>query len=122
MFDNWINEWEYPNIGIPFGETQTAGHDMYFMDYRNLDAVGEPIIVHVENEGDLEDIKITKVADNFKEFLKMVLSGKLSEQPEKLLIFILWWIEYDRFQSLFIRKPCKINADIRKKIMNHIDV
>ena len=79
MFDNWINEGEYPNIGIPFGETQTAGHDMYFMDYRNLDAVGEPIIVHVENEGDLEDIKISKVADNFKEFLEMVLSGKFSE-------------------------------------------
>ena len=52
---------------------------MYFMDYRNLDTIGEPIIVHVENEGDLEDIKITKVADNFKEFLEMVLSGKLSE-------------------------------------------
>jgi glutaredoxin-related protein len=52
---------------------------MYFMDFRNLDTVGEPIIVHVKNEGDLEDIKITKVADNFKEFLEMVLSGKLSE-------------------------------------------
>ena len=36
MFDNWINEWEYPNIGIPFGETQTAGHDMYFMDLEIL--------------------------------------------------------------------------------------
>lgn len=21
MYDNWINEWQYPNIGIPFGET-----------------------------------------------------------------------------------------------------
>ena len=29
MYDNWINEWEYPKIGIPFGETQSAGHDMY---------------------------------------------------------------------------------------------
>ena len=79
MFDNWINEWEYPNIGIPFGETQTAGHDMYFMDYRNLDRAGEPAIVHVENEGGLEDIRITKVADNFKSFLEMVLSGNLSD-------------------------------------------
>lgn len=79
MFDNWINEWEYPNIGIPFGETQTAGHDMYFMDYRNLDSAGEPAIVHVENEGGLEDIRITKVADNFKSFLEMVLSGNLSD-------------------------------------------
>ena len=79
MFDNWMNEWEYPDIGIPFGETQTAGHDMYFMDFRDLDHNGEPAIVHVENEGDPEDIRITKVADNFKAFLEMVLSGNLSE-------------------------------------------
>lgn len=79
MFDNWLNEWEYPNIGIPFGETQTAGHDMYFLDYRNLDANSEPAIVHVENEGDVEDITITKVADNLMSFLEMVLSGKLSD-------------------------------------------
>ena len=77
MFDNWINEWEYPNIGIPFGETQSGGHDMYFMDYRNLDTNGEPVIVHIENEGDIEDIKIKKVADNFKAFLEMVLLGSL---------------------------------------------
>ena len=79
MFDNWINEWEYPNIGIPFGETQTAGHDMYFMDYRNLGTSGEPTIVHIGNEGSPEDIRITKVADNLKAFLEMVLSGNLSE-------------------------------------------
>ena len=79
MFENWMNEWEYPNIGIPFGETQTAGHDLYFMDCRDLDADGEPSIVHVENEGGPEDIKITKVADNFADFLEMVLAGKLSE-------------------------------------------
>ena len=78
MFDNWMNEWEYPNIGIPFGETQTAGHDLYFMDCRELDADGEPIIVQVENE-DPDDIRITKVADNLAEFLEMVLEGQLSE-------------------------------------------
>ena len=79
MFNNWINEWEYPNIGIPFGETQSAGHDMYFMDYRNPGSDGEPAIVHVENEGDPEDIRITKVAEDLTSFLEMVLSGKLSE-------------------------------------------
>ena len=25
MYDNWKNEWEYPDIGIPFGETESAG-------------------------------------------------------------------------------------------------
>ena len=41
---------------------------MYFMDYRNLDADGEPVIVRIENE-DPEDIQIKKVANNLKEFL-----------------------------------------------------
>lgn len=77
MFINWIEEWEYPNIGIPFGETQTAGHDMYFMDFRNLDTDGEPEIVLVENEGSPDDFKITFVAKNLKEFIEKVLNGGL---------------------------------------------
>ena len=76
---NWMNEWEYLNIGIPFGETKTAGHDMYFMYFEDVDYTGEPAIVNVENEGDPEDARITKVADNLRLFLEMVLSGDLSE-------------------------------------------
>ena len=63
-------------LKIPFGETKTAGHDMYFGD---VDYTGEPAIVNVENEGDPEDVRITKVADNLRLFLEMVLSGDLSE-------------------------------------------
>ncbi len=74
MFENWIEEWEYPNIGIPFGETQSAGHDMYFMDYRRIDASGEPAIVRIENEGDPEDIKMYYVAENLVEFVKMIMN------------------------------------------------
>lgn len=76
MFSNWIDEWEYPNIGIPFGETQSAGHDMYFMDMRELDENGEPAIVRVDNEGDPEDVEIIKVADNLEEFIIKILSGE----------------------------------------------
>lgn len=36
-FKLWINEWEYPDIGIPFGETQSGGHNIYFMDYTSVD-------------------------------------------------------------------------------------
>jgi hypothetical protein len=32
--DNWINEWEYPNIGIYFGNCPSGGHDMIALDYR----------------------------------------------------------------------------------------
>lgn len=69
MYDNWINEWEYPNIGIPFGETQSAGHDMYFMDFRTVDENGEPRIVLIDNESDND---VTVVANNFQEFLTKI--------------------------------------------------
>lgn len=76
MIENWIGEWGYPQIGIPFGETQSAGHDMYFMDYRILNQSGEPIIVRVELEGCTENIVIKHVADSFEEFIQMVLEKK----------------------------------------------
>lgn len=69
MYDNWINEWEYPNIGIPFGETQSAGHDMYFMDFETVDKNGEPRIVLIDNE---LDNNVTVVANNFDEFLTKI--------------------------------------------------
>lgn len=69
MYDNWISEWVYPNIGIPFGETQSAGHDMYFMDFRMVDENGEPRIVLVDNE---MGNSVTVVANNLKEFLAKV--------------------------------------------------
>ena len=71
MFDNWRNEWEYPDIGIPFGETASAGHDMYYMDYRVTDANGEPRIVRIDNEMGNE---VFFVADNLPEFIRMILS------------------------------------------------
>ena len=69
MYDNWISEWEYPNIGIPFGETQSAGHDMYFMDFRMVNENGEPRIVLVDNE---MGNSVTVVANNLEEFLVKV--------------------------------------------------
>ena len=77
MFDNWKNEWEYPDIGIPFGETASAGHDMYYMDFRYKDADGEPRIVRIDNEMDNE---IYYVAENLAEFIRLVLRN---EPPEE---------------------------------------
>lgn len=73
MFENWKDEWEYPDIGIPFGETQSAGHDMYYMDYRSVDENGEPRIVRIDNEG---DNAVYFVADNLVEFVKMVYENQ----------------------------------------------
>ena len=79
MFDNWKNEWEYPDIGIPFGETQSAGHDMYYMDFRVTDEDGEPRIVRIDNEMDNE---VFVVADNLPEFIKMILSNEPLDEFE----------------------------------------
>ncbi len=73
MYDNWRNEWEYPDIGIPFGETASAGHDMYYMDFRVTDDTGEPRIVRIDNEMNNE---VFVVADNLPEFIKMILSNE----------------------------------------------
>jgi hypothetical protein len=73
MFDNWRNEWEYPDIGIPFGETDSAGHDMYYMDFRVVDEAGEPRIVRIDNEMDNE---IYFVANNLVEFLTMIYNNQ----------------------------------------------
>ena len=82
MFDNWKNGWEYPDIGIPFGETISGGHDMYYMDYRSVDDNGEPRIVHIDNEG---EVQISFVANNLVEFIKIVLANKeLSARGERL--------------------------------------
>lgn len=73
MFENWKDEWQYPDIGIPFGETRSGGHDMYYMDYGSVDENGEPRIVRIDNEG---DISIYFVADNLVEFIKMVFKNQ----------------------------------------------
>jgi hypothetical protein len=73
MFDNWKNEWEYPDIGIPFGETQSAGHDMYYMDLRVTDEKGEPRIIRIDNEMDNE---VFAVAPNLVSFIQMILEDE----------------------------------------------
>ena len=101
-FDNWKNEWEYPDIGIPFGETQSAGHDMYYMDFRVTDENGEPRIVRIDNEMNNE---VFVVAENFVEFIRLILKNEpldekatgegglanyvppVKEKPEKESIF-----------------------------------
>ena len=76
-FENWKEEWEYPDIGIPFGETQSAGHDMYFMDFGTVDENGEPRIVLIDNE---MDNSVTVVADNLVEFIKLIIANQEIEE------------------------------------------
>jgi len=67
-----IEEWEYPAIGVAFGDCPSGGHDMIFFDYRECGPQGEPKVVHVDQE---MDYKITFLADNFEEFIRGLVPG-----------------------------------------------
>lgn len=62
----WIEEWEYPDIGIAICDCPSAGHDMVFLDYRKCGPEGEPAVVHVDQE---DDFRITHLADSFESFI-----------------------------------------------------
>ena len=63
----WIEEWGYPDIGIYFADTPTAGHDMFCLDYRECGPNGEPKVVHIHQEG---DYKTTLIAESFEAFIR----------------------------------------------------
>lgn len=57
---------------VPFGETQSGGHDVYCMDFSSVDENGEPRIVNVDLEGEVE---LHFIANNFKDFIYMIYNG-----------------------------------------------
>lgn len=63
-----FHEFGFRDTLVPFGETQSAGHDCYCFDY----TTEEPRIVLV----DTEMCSICLVAENFKEFIDMVCEEK----------------------------------------------
>ncbi len=67
----WIEEWEYPDIGVAICDCPSAGHDMIFLDYRECGRDGEPKVVHIDQEW---DYAITVLADNFEEFIEKLCS------------------------------------------------
>lgn len=62
-----IEEWVYPEIGICFAGTPSAGHEMFMFDYRECGKSGIPKVVHIDQEG---DYRITLVAETFEAFIK----------------------------------------------------
>ena len=70
----WLEEWEYPAIGVVICDTISAGHDMIFLDYTQCGRDGEPCVVDVDQEA---DYRIVRLADTFEAFI-----GKLSSAEE----------------------------------------
>ena len=65
----WLEEWGYPDIGVAIADTESAGHEMIFLDYTECGPEGEPKVVYVDQEPDYEK---TVVAENFEEFVNML--------------------------------------------------
>jgi hypothetical protein len=63
----WVEEWDYPPIGVYFATCPSAGHDMVCLDYRECGPRGEPQVVHIDQEWDYE---IVFVAENFEAFIR----------------------------------------------------
>ncbi len=72
-----VEEWEYPDIGVYFGDCPSAGHDMICLDYRKCGPKGEPEVVHVDQE---YDYKITFLAKNFEEFVKGLVDDSVYDE------------------------------------------
>lgn len=62
----WLDEWGYPDLGVYFADTPSAGHDMIALDYRACGRDGEPAVVHVDQE---VGYIVTPVAPTFEEFI-----------------------------------------------------
>lgn len=69
----WIDEWEYPDIGVVICDCPSASHDMVFLDYRECGKDGEPSVVHIDQEF---DYKITKLVNSFEEFILGLIDEK----------------------------------------------
>ncbi len=69
----WLEEWEYPAIGVVICDTVSAGHDMIFLDYTQCGRRGEPCVVDVDQEA---DYRKTLLADTFEEFIEKLCTAK----------------------------------------------
>lgn len=70
-------EWGYPDIGVCFANTPSAGHEMYMLDYRECGKNGIPKVVHVDQES---DYYIRPIADTFEEFIKGLVTEEEAEE------------------------------------------
>ena len=73
----WMDEWEYPPIGVYICDCPSAGHDMICLDYRKNGNTGEPEVVHVDQEN---EYKVTFLASSFEEFIQSLVHDSVYDE------------------------------------------
>jgi hypothetical protein len=63
----WVNECNYPPIGVYFANCPDQGHQMLALDYRECGPDGEPAVVLVD---EIEDYQIVPLAPDFATFIR----------------------------------------------------
>ncbi|WP_326763723.1 SMI1/KNR4 family protein [Streptomyces sp. NBC_01591] len=96
----WSDMWEYPEIGVYFADTPSAGHDMLALDYRACGKHGEPTVVHVDQE---DDFAITLVAENFEAFVTGLVDGSVYDTAEEDRIAALATVRDGSFSPVLLR-------------------
>ncbi|MCX4746144.1 SMI1/KNR4 family protein [Kitasatospora sp. NBC_01287] len=96
----WIDMWEYPDIGVYFADTPSAGHDMLALDYRACGRQGEPTVVHVDQES---DFAITLVAENFEAFVTGLVDESVYDTSEQDRLAALATVRDGSFSPVLLR-------------------
>ncbi|RRC91196.1 SMI1/KNR4 family protein [Erysipelotrichaceae bacterium OH741_COT-311] len=74
----WFNEWEYPrDVGVIIAKTESGGHHMIYLDYRECGKDREPKVSICFQES---DYKFQILANSFEEFLLMLVTDEELEE------------------------------------------
>ncbi len=77
-----IEDWGYPNLGIYFSWTESAGHEALLINYRDCIKEGVPSIWLLDQEGEYGRF----LAKDFKDFLNQIYFEKFDSRFEKEIL------------------------------------
>ena len=73
----WVEDWGYPDLGVPLCGCPSDVHDAVFLDYSLCGPQGEPRVVHIDQEC---DYSMTVLADSFEAFIRGLTTEEGAER------------------------------------------